>query len=125
MTKPDRASTRFKKKMLLKALEKSLAVISPACQMVGINRQTFYNWLKSDSQLKQQYEDIKEKSLDFAEISLLQQIAEHNTTATIFYLKTKGKLRGYGQDNYYISNNNLNEVENLTNEQLWAIINKK
>ena len=125
MTKPDRASTRLKKKMLLKALEKSLAVISPACQMIGINRQTFYNWLKSDSQLKQQYEDIKEKSLDFAETSLLLQIADHNTTATIFYLKTKGKLRGYGQDNYYKSNNNLNDVENLTNEQLRAIINNQ
>ena len=33
--------------------------------------------------------------LDFAEKQLFTQISENNTTATIFFLKTKGKHRGY------------------------------
>ncbi|MBL7881222.1 MAG: helix-turn-helix domain-containing protein [Chryseobacterium gambrini] len=121
----NRLSTKLKKKMVLKALEKSLAVVSSACQMANVNRQTFYNWLKSDSQFKEAYEEIKEISLDFAETSLFQQIGEYNTTATIFYLKTKGKHRGYGQDNYFKSNRNVNSLENLTDEQLWEIIKNK
>ncbi|WP_375181874.1 helix-turn-helix domain-containing protein [Chryseobacterium sp.] len=121
----NRLSTKLKKKMVLKALEKSLAVVSSACQMANVNRQTFYNWLKSDSQFKEAYEEIKEISLDFAETSLFQQIGEYNTAATIFYLKTKGKHRGYGQENYFKSNRNANSLENLTDEQLWEIINNK
>ncbi|AZA51553.1 hypothetical protein EG348_00305 [Chryseobacterium sp. G0201] len=109
--------------MLLKALGKSLAVISPACQMANVNRQTFYNWLRSDTQFKNDYEEIKEISLDFAETSLFQQIGEHNTTATIFYLKTKGKHRGYGQDNSYSVSRNVKTLDHLTDEELMSIIN--
>ena len=34
-------------------------------------------------------------SIDLSEASLLRQIQNNNTSATIFYLKTKGKNRGY------------------------------
>lgn len=123
MAKQNRLSTKFKKKMLLKALEKSLAVVSSACKMANVNRQTFYNWLKSDLQFREAYEEIKETSLDFAETSLFQQIGEYNTTATIFYLKTKGKHRGYGQN--YTINKNIMNLDHLTDEELMSIINNK
>ena len=40
-------------------------------------------------------EDIAEVTLDFAESMLHKQIQDKDTTATIFFLKTKGKKRGY------------------------------
>ena len=43
----------------------------------------------------QQVADIQNEALDFAETALFDQIKDGNPQSTMFYLKTKGKLRGY------------------------------
>ena len=83
------------KKALIEALEKSLGIVTTACKKVGIGRTTFYNYYNDDSEFKAQVDDIANMSLDFAESKLLEQIKDNSTAATIFYLKTKGKKRGY------------------------------
>lgn len=88
-------STEHKKKAMVKALENSLGVVTVACKNVGIGRTQYYQWLKDDAEFKKEVEDIKEIAIDFAESQLHQQIKGGNTSATIFYLKTKGKSRGY------------------------------
>ena len=87
--------TEQHKKAIIEALEKSLGVVTTACKTVGIGRTQFYNWLKDDEEFARQVDDIQNITLDFAESQLHKQIKEGNTTATIFYLKTKGKKRGY------------------------------
>jgi hypothetical protein len=82
------------KKTALDALEKSLGVVTTACKSIGLARSTFYEWLKDDS-FKQAVSEIQEVAIDFAESQLHKQIADGNTSATIFYLKTKGKKRGF------------------------------
>ncbi len=82
------------KKRLIEALEKSLGVVTTACKQVGISRTTFYEYYK-DAQFKRQVDGISDIALDFAESQLHKQIQDGNTSATIFYLKTKGKRRGY------------------------------
>ena len=44
---------------------------------------------------KKEVDEIVDVALDFAESKLLQSINNGSDTATIFYLKTKGKKRGY------------------------------
>jgi predicted DNA-binding transcriptional regulator AlpA len=83
------------KKALIDALEKSLGVVSTACKKVKISRTTFYKYLKEDPTFAKEVKEIEDVALDFAESQLFNQIKEGNTTATIFYLKTKGKRRGY------------------------------
>jgi len=80
---------------LLAALEKSLGIVSTACRAVGLDRSTFYKYVNEDEEFAAAVADIENVSLDFAESSLLKQIQDYNTAATIFYLKTKGKHRGY------------------------------
>lgn len=80
---------------MIEALEKSLGVVTTACKTVGIARQTHYNWLKEDEQYKAAVDDISDVALDYAESKLHKQIGSDDTTAIIFYLKTKGKKRGY------------------------------
>ena len=82
------------KKAMLEALEKSLGVVSTACKAVGISRQTHYNWLKEDK-YKTAVEELSEVAIDFAESHLHKLIKDGNPAATIFFLKTKGKGRGY------------------------------
>ena len=83
------------KKALIEALEKSLGIVTTACKQVGIGRTTFYNYYNDDQEFRKQVDDIANMSLDFAESKLLEQIKDNSTAATIFYLKTKGKKRGY------------------------------
>jgi hypothetical protein len=82
------------KKATLEALELSLGVVTSAVKQVGIARSTFYEWMK-DNEFKSKVDDIQNIALDFAESQLHKQIKDGNTSATIFYLKTKGKKRGY------------------------------
>jgi hypothetical protein len=84
-----------KKEAMIQALEKHLGVVTTACKTVDIDRTTHYRWLKEDEAYKEATEDIDNVSLDFAESQLLKQIKDGNTTATIFFLKTRGKHRGY------------------------------
>lgn len=83
------------KRAFLEAYKKSLGNITLACENVGIDRGTYYNWIERDEAFRAEVEAANEVSIDFVENSLMKQIKEGNTTATIFYLKTKGKHRGY------------------------------
>tara|TARA_Y100000385_G_C12595609_1_gene426587 strand:+ start:49 stop:429 length:381 start_codon:yes stop_codon:yes gene_type:complete len=83
------------KKAMIEALEKSLGIVTTACKKVGIARDTHYRWYREDVEYKKQVDDISNVVLDFAESQLHLQIQKENTSATIFFLKTKGKERGY------------------------------
>ncbi len=87
--------TEQHKKAIIEALEKSLGVVTTACKVVGIGRTQFYNWLKDDEEFAKEVDDIQNIALDYAESQLHKQIGDGSTAATIFYLKTKGKKRGY------------------------------
>jgi hypothetical protein len=85
----------LKKKAMIDALEKSLGIVTTASKTVGIERTTHYLWMRTDPEYKAKVEELNDLVLDFAESQLHKQIKEGNTTATIFYLKTKGKKRDY------------------------------
>jgi hypothetical protein len=80
---------------MLQALENSLGVVTVACKKTETPRSTYYKWLKEDQEFAQAVKEIENIALDFAESQLHTQIKDGSTSATIFYLKTKGKKRGY------------------------------
>jgi hypothetical protein len=87
--------TEQHKKAMLDALEKSLGVVTSACKTVGVGRTTHYLWVQEDKEYKAAVEELSDVAIDFAESQLHKQIKDGNSTATIFFLKTKGKKRGY------------------------------
>lgn len=84
---------------LLKALEQNLGIVTLACKAAGCDRGTYYLYLKKYPEFKKAADAIQEITIDFVESKLLNNIKAGDTTAMIFYLKTKGKDRGYSQDN--------------------------
>ena len=71
--------------------EKKGANISATCVALGIDRKTFYNRRKASEELNEKLESVEESLIDFAESKLMKAISDDNLTATIFYLKTKGR----------------------------------
>lgn len=85
------------KASFLSAMKVSKGIISTACQACGISRQKYYRWLESDSEFRLKASEVNEEQIDHVEGKLLNRIEEGDTTAIIFYLKTKGKARGYSE----------------------------
>jgi len=88
----------FKEKMI-QALELNLGNVTASCKAMNISRDTHYRWMKEDKEYRRAVKDMENAALDFAESSLLKQIAKGNPLATIFFLKCKGKKRGYIEQN--------------------------
>lgn len=93
--RPEQNPVKVQKKLMIEALTKTLGIVSAACKNSGISRDKHYYWMNRDPKYKAAVEDIAEISVDFAETKLLESIKNGSDTATIFYLKTKGKKRGY------------------------------
>jgi hypothetical protein len=117
------------KKALLEALEKSLNVVTTACKNVGVERTTFYRYLRDDPEFAGAVKALDNVALDFAESSLHKQIQAGVPSSTIFYLKTKGKERGYverqehsGPDGKPIQTESRNpDLSKLTTKELLAL----
>jgi len=87
--------TGHNKKAIIEALKKSLGVVTTACEKAGIGTSTFYNWLKVDKDFAEEVESMDDVALDFVESKLFENIDNNKTAEIIFYLKTRGKKRGY------------------------------
>lgn len=102
------------KKEIINALGDCYGIVKDACRKCNVPRSTYYHWLKEDEEFKKEVDDTQEEAIDFVEGQLFQkikgvQIKKGETddgediiydlppsdTAIIFYLKTKGKKRGY------------------------------
>ena len=87
--------TQEKKVQVLKIFDKKLANVSQTCEAAKIGRRTFYYWRENDKDFDAACKDIEDALIDFTESKLLERINDSDLTAIIFYLKTKGKDRGY------------------------------
>lgn len=112
--------TVIRKKTFIEALVRNLGNVTASIEGMGLSRQTFYYWKEQDPEFIRAVNDCSERILDFAESKLFQlmngvelpddkvfmfrgkpiiqkmtkKLAPDNSSI-IFYLKTKGKARGY------------------------------
>ena len=90
-----REMKRKNKEKFLAALTRSLGIASSAAKLCGLSVESHRQWRRNDPEYKKAFEDIEEMVLDYGESKLLELINDKNPAAVIFFLKTKGKKRGY------------------------------
>lgn len=86
---------------LIDALKNTMGIYAHAARWllkkkgVKIDRSTISKRVKKSKKLQAAAAEVVENSLDFVEGKLFEAINNNNTAAIIFYLKCKGKDRGY------------------------------
>lgn len=78
----------------LSMLEQTLGVVSMALKETNTPREIYEEWLNNIFFLDR-IKHIEQMCVDYVENQLFNQIRQGNTAAITFYLKTKGKERGY------------------------------
>ena len=81
-------------KDFIELLKQSLGVLTIALQQSGVKREMYEDWLDNPL-FETEVEKINEHSLDYVENQLIKEIRNGNISAIQYYLKTKGKNRGY------------------------------
>lgn len=108
------------KELLLIALEKHMGLVTPACKEVGISKKTFYQYYKTDPVFKEDVDELNEVVIDMVEGQLFKNIKKGSERSILFYMKYKGRKRGY-TDNLDVTTNG----ESLNNVKIEIIRNKK
>ena len=83
-----------KKDKFLEALELNLGNITKACRVVGINRQTYYLWIKNE-EFKEKVDEVQENLIELVEGELFKLIKSGHYKSIELFLKSKGKSKGY------------------------------
>lgn len=100
------------KKRFINAFLEADGNVSYACKQVGLHRSAFYRWQENDPEFKRACEELQEEVIDSVESHLRGLIKNGDTAATIFFLKTKGKSRGYIETR---RNENVNQNYDFSN----------
>lgn len=88
-------SKYFEPQEIIAAIEKSGGFISVAAKSLGVSSNTIYRYIKEYPEISEAISEIETKYLDIAEAELIKSLQSGNLAAVIFFLKTKGKKRGY------------------------------
>lgn len=99
----ERRSTASKKKRMIAALTETGGLVASAARSVGISRDSHYTWLKADPDYAAQVDELTESTLDRIESLVLNMALDDSKDvpiatrlqACMFYLRTKGKGRGF------------------------------
>ena len=82
---------------MAQAVTEAGGTLTTAARKLGCARCTVHEYLQRYPALKDVLSEARESSVDLAESKLMEAIEAGNITAIIFFLKTRGKSRGYSE----------------------------
>ena len=89
-------TAKFTHAQIEEALRQGAGVYTVAALRLKCAPNTVKNYVERSAKLKAVCEEIVEMNLDVAESKLLAALSEGNLQAVMFFLRTKGRARGYG-----------------------------
>lgn len=93
------AKRRFTKAQIQVALEKTKGMVYLAADNLGCSAETVYDYMRRYPDVRAEWERQSGKVTDTAELKLFQAIIAGEHWAIAFYLRTKGRNRGYVERN--------------------------
>lgn len=103
-------NTQSKKRRMLECLADSKGIVTVACKNASIERKTHYQWLKKDAKYLEAVTDIQNVAIDYVEGKLFECIDKLKEASIIFFLKTRGRERGYSEQSMEPNGDNEEEV---------------
>jgi len=85
--------------------------ISRAAEMLNVHYSTIYQRIQKTPALQSLTAHIDEKLLDYGELELIKAMKRGESWAICFYLKCKGKGRGYVEKQTVISTKDDNSIQ--------------
>lgn len=86
---------KYTAEQMIEVIQQAEGNLTDAARLLQCSRTTMHKYVNKYATVRQAYEEETEKAVDFAEGRLMKEIRKGNITAIIFFLKTKGKHRGY------------------------------
>ena len=80
---------------MIKAIQDNKGILAQAARKLQCSRNTVARYIKEYPTVKSAFDEANETNIDFVESKLMSNINSGDTTAIIFFLKTKAKARGY------------------------------
>ena len=95
-----KAATEDSKEILttpqaIEALEKTAGLVTQAAKLLGVHRNTLSRFIGRHDEVQAALGEITEVKLDEAELAMDELIAARYWPAVAFYLRCKGRNRGY------------------------------
>lgn len=94
------------KQWVLECLKDNYGIVTDAAARANISHTTIYNWKRSDADFKERFDEIQDMQIDFVERKMYDVINEKNNSMIQFFLRTRGKHRGYQES---MVNHNINQ----------------
>lgn len=91
----DKRTTVEKKAQFLEELAKCMAVKTRAARNAHIGRTMLYDYINTDKDFALKVQEIEDAAVDYAESKLAELVAMGDRASIMFFLKAKGKDRGY------------------------------
>jgi hypothetical protein len=120
---------KFAPEEVAEALRAAAGIYSAAASLLRCSPTTVKNYVARYKSLQKVKEEIEQTTLDLAETKLVKALQDGNLTAVIFYLKCKGKARGFtertevtGPDGAAVA---LVDVTTLSDEELQELADGK
>lgn len=87
---------KFKVARVAEALRQGGGIYTAAASILKCSPNTVKNYVERNANLQQVKAEVEDMTLDLAETKLIMAIRDGNMNAVTFYLRTKGRARGYG-----------------------------
>jgi hypothetical protein len=80
---------------IIAAIRRSGGIVKGAANALNVSSRNLRRWIDAEPELKAAAEDVVEDNLDLAETGILRGVAAGNFEACRYYLRCKGRHRGW------------------------------